>query len=314
MLPAVLERDEELAMLVNVTAPALLQRMRDSIEGPMMIFKGPEIAHLYPESARLFGDLDVLVPDASAAQRALRTAGFVQIPDPEGIFVGLHHLTPLRDPTVPLLAIEIHSAPKWPYDLRPPSVAELFAAAVPSATGVPGVVAPSAEHHALLLAAHGWEHEPLRTVRDLLDVAVAKDALDPDELRRVSREWQIGEIWEINRATADAMFKGGPRPRAMRIWARHLDDVRERTVLENHLERWLSGLWGLPLVPGLVYSGQRIGRDLRPSFDETWPAKLRRTVRAVVHALSPRSQHDKLLGPAAEKGQRRNVPGQKTDA
>ena len=125
-------------MLFTVTAPALLARLRDVLDGPMMIFKGPEIAALYPDSARLFGDLDVLVPDAAAAQRALLAAGFEEVPDPDGIYVDLHHLIPLRDPMVPLLAIEIHSAPKWPYGLKPPSAAELLENAVPSGPRRPG--------------------------------------------------------------------------------------------------------------------------------------------------------------------------------
>jgi len=312
-LPAVLARDERRAMLSTVTAPALLRRLRDCVEGPMMIFKGPEIAARYPDGARIFGDLDVLVLDAPAAQRDLRAAGFSEIPDPEGIYVDLHHLTPLRDPSIPLLAVEVHSAPKWPYDLKPPSASELFEAAVPSICGVPGVLAPSPEHHALLLAAHGWEHEPLRFVRDVLDVAIAKEEVDAVELSRLARDWQIAEIWEINRAAADALFKDGRRPRAMRIWARHLIDTRERTVLENHLERWFSGLWGLPLQAALRQSGRRIARDLRPAFDETWPAKLRRTFQALLHAFSPRSKYDELLGPAAEKGQRRNASRRELD-
>lgn len=309
-----LEHEEQLATLANVLAPVLIRRIRASLDGPMMIFKGPEIAAEYPGSARLFSDVDVLVPDARAAQSALRAAGFVEVPDPDGLYVGIHHLIPVWHPSVPLLAVEIHSEPKWPYLLRPPATAELFEAAVPSRCGVADVLAPAHEHHALLLAAHGWEHEPLRHVRDVLDVAVAKEGLDANEIARLSCNWRVKEIWEINCATADALFRGAPRPRAMRIWARHLAAARERTVLENHLERWLSASSGLPLRAGLGHALRRMASDLQPAFDETWPDKLRRTAQAFGHAFYPRSEHNRILGPAAEKGERRNVPQKEGDA
>src|SRR6185312_8233036 len=125
--------------------------------------------------------------------RELIAAGFVEVPDTEGLFVDIHHLIPLVHPTIPLLAIELHSRPKWPYAWRPPEVEELLGSAVPSLTGLAGVLAPSPHHHALLLAAHGWEHEPLRRIGDLLDVAVAVHGLDPSEVDEIAQAWRIEE-------------------------------------------------------------------------------------------------------------------------
>ena len=48
--------------------------------------KGPEVAAHYPvPSDRPFGDLDLLVEDPEAAQRALIAAGFVEFGEPDGI-------------------------------------------------------------------------------------------------------------------------------------------------------------------------------------------------------------------------------------
>ena len=51
--------------------------------------------------------------------------------------------------------------------------AELLELTQPSATGVPGLLAPVPAAHAVLLAAHSWAHAPLRRLLDLIDVTVA---------------------------------------------------------------------------------------------------------------------------------------------
>ncbi len=113
-------------------------------------------------------------------------AGFVEEDDPEGIWVGIHHLPRLGWPGT-TLAVEIHSEPKWPDGLRPPHNEELFEAAVPSEVGVADVLAPLPAHHALLLAAHAWAHQPLGRARDLVDVGALRAEADGAELERLAR-------------------------------------------------------------------------------------------------------------------------------
>ena len=102
-----------------MTAPALLTRVRAACDGPIVLLKGPEVAERYPQRARGYGDLDLLVPDGAHVQRALVQDGFREVPDPER-FVGVYHLPPLILNGAPL-ALEIHEAPNWPegLDLAP---------------------------------------------------------------------------------------------------------------------------------------------------------------------------------------------------
>lgn len=307
-VPDAIRYEAQVAALANVLASRLLAKVRAAVDGPLLVFKGPEIAARYPGSARSFADVDVVVDDARRAQLMLRAAGFVQVPDSGGIYVGIHHLPPLCHPAVPLLAVEVHREPKWPRGRPPPTVAELFEAAVPSVCGVDGVAAPAPEHHALLLAAHGWEHEPLRRVRDVLDVALAKDGLNDAEIRLLARRWQIQGIWDVTCATADALFLGFRRSWPMRTWARHLADAGEQTVLEHHLQRWLSPNVGTPPARAVARTMRNVAADLRPAFDDTWPQKLDRTGRALLHAFASRAAHEQSLGAEAAKGQHRNAP------
>lgn len=62
-----------------------------------------------------------------------------------------------------------------------------------------------------------------------------------------------------NLAVMDAVL-GGKRPSlAMKFWARHLIDVRERVVLEEHISRLAAPVWSLPAgdIPGAVASALR---------------------------------------------------------
>src|SRR5256885_1116802 len=93
-------------------APSPLEPIRSVCGGPLVLVKGPEVARLYPGSARTFGDVDLFAVDAQAAQRALLAAGFVEVDDPEP-FLDHHHLRPLKAPTVGL-RVEVHTAPLWP--------------------------------------------------------------------------------------------------------------------------------------------------------------------------------------------------------
>ena len=81
----------------------------------------------------------------------------------------------------------------------------------------------------------------------------------------------------------------------MRIWARNLEKARERTVLENHLARWLSNFWALPAPEAVRSLGETFAREIRPAPGETWSTKLSRSAKAVRNAALRRSEHDKSL-------------------
>jgi hypothetical protein len=305
-VPDDLQLEERAAAAAMLAVEPLLTRVRAACDGPLLLMKGPEIAVRYPNGARAFGDVDLLALDARSVHRQLRAAGFVEVGDPR-LFHGIHHLRPLSCPRLPLV-VEIHSKPKWLDRLPPPPVAEIFDTAVPARVGVDGVLAASPERHALLVAAHAWAHEPLCRLRDLVDVAAVAADADPGDIDRLADELGAGRLWRTTCAAVDAVLLGGRVPLAVRLWARHLSAARERTVLEAHVQELVSGYWALP--PGVAFAQTRraVARDLLPAPEETWTAKLSRTIRAWRNAVEPISKHDSVLGDAARRGQWRNPP------
>jgi hypothetical protein len=293
-VPSELVEEERLAAVVVLTTPILLERARAAYDGTVLLMKGPEVAARYPDPAlRPFKDLDLLVDDAEAAQSAFLAAGFQAVGDP-ALYEDIHHLRPLAFPGLPL-TIELHSRPKWIEGLTPPAPRELFAVATKHPTGVEGVLVLPATHHALVLAAHSWGHEPLRRLRDLVDVAAVAQGLDRNMLRRLAAAWEMERAWTTTVGAADALFLGGSTPWAVRVWARNLEKARERTVFENHLARWLSNFWALPAPDAVRSIGSTFGREIRPAPGESWSAKLSRSAQAVRNAALRRSEHDKSL-------------------
>jgi hypothetical protein len=297
-------RERTLAHMAMLVSGGVLERIRAAASGPLLLLKGPELALRYPNNARRFGDLDVLAADAGEAQRALLAAGFVEDVDPDGIWVGIHHLNPVRLPSLPV-KIEIHSEPKWVPDLPAPDNAELFEAAVPTTLGVEGVGTPAPPHHALLVAAHAWGHEPLRRARDLLDAGVFAAEADPCELRTLARAWDLDRLWATTEAAFEALVSGR-RTWPLRLWAGHIPELRSQTVLEDHVCRVLSDFWGYPIRIASARAAHAVLDEFRPAFDETWSEKGRRSVLAVRRGLQPAGRHQRLLGDSAARGQRRN--------
>jgi hypothetical protein len=304
-VPPELIEEERRAAVIVLTAPVLLERVRAAYDGKMLVMKGPEVAARYPDPAlRPYKDLDLLVEDAQAAQRALIAAGFQAVGNP-ALYEGIHHLRPLALPRFPL-AIELHSSPKWIEGLTPPAPAELFALATDRRTDVDGLLVLPAAQHALLLAAHSWGHEPLRRLRDLVDVAAMAEGVDRHFLCELAAAWRMERAWSTTVDAADALFLGGSPPFAVRLWARNLEKVRERTVLENHVARWLSNFWALPARDAARALGSIFASEIRPASGESWGAKLSRSARAVRNALVRRSEHDTEWRQAAERlGKRR---------
>lgn len=305
-LPEPFRRQQRRARLAGVTAPGVLARVREACDGPLLVLKGPEVAARYPGQARAFGDVDLLVPDAPAVQRGLLASGFVEVTDPDGRWVGIQHLNPLALPGTPLV-VEVHSTPKWPDGLRPPPVDELLERAIPSASGVPGVYAPAPADQAVLLAAHAWAHQPLGKARDLVDVGAFRVDSRPDDLTRLAHEWGVAPLWRTTAAAIDA-FLDGRTTWPLRLWATHVVELRDQTVLETHLERICSPFWGLPAGRASRQSAAALAAEFRPAFDEGWAEKLRRTAVALRRPFVSVKAHRHMLGDSARRGRGRNTP------
>jgi hypothetical protein len=290
-----LAEDVSNAATAELAVPALLSRVRASWDGPLVLVKGPEVALDYPgPRLRRCRDLDLLTDDPRAAQTALLAAGFVEVGEP-GLYVDIHHLRPLWWPGLPLV-IELHSEPKWPARLSAPWTRELLAAAVPGRLGVPGVDALPPAHHALLLAAHSWAHEPLGSLGHLVDVLATARRTDPGEVDALARSWGCERLWRTTYAAARTAVGGDGRSTAAAVWARHLGALRERTVLEAHVQGWLAPAWALPPrhVPAAVL--RAILDEARREGEEPWRAKLSRARTALSNAGTAQSEHDLAVG------------------
>lgn len=291
---AELADDERRAAVTDVTAQALLERARSAYDGTLVVLKGPELARRYASpTLRPYDDVDLLVDDGDAAERALLAAGFEAVGNPEA-YREIHHRRPLAWPGLPL-SIELHTRPKWVDGLTPPPAGELLARAVPTDVGADGLLALPPAEHALVVAAHAWAHEPLRKALDLVDASLLAREADAAELEDLARRWGIERVWHTTAAAADALLGDGAQPAALRIWARHLRPLRERSVLESHLERWLSGFWSLPPGKAVAALAAAVAGDLMPAPDESWREKGARARTALRHAAMPRSAHDRAL-------------------
>jgi hypothetical protein len=292
-IPAELVACERAAAVSALAAGPLLERVRQATDGPLVLIKGLDVARYYPDpTERDFSDLDVLTPDAPAVQRKLVAAGFEEVGEP-ALYEGIHHLRPLHWPGLPLV-VEVHSSPKWIEGVKPPASAELIAAAQSQPSRADGLLVLPAAHHALVLAAHGWAHEPLARLRDLLDIALVARAANYEDVDRLAAAWGLRRMWRATSCAIEAVVGDGPRPLSVALWGRHLEEARERTVLESHLERTCGDLWGLPRnhLPSVVTA---LGADLLPRGGEGWAAKAARTRAAVTNAFVPKSQHDRML-------------------
>jgi hypothetical protein len=290
-----LQYEERAAALNMPLAAQLIQRLRERCEGPLVLLKGPEVARFYPANSRRFSDIDLLTPDAKAVFRSLIDAGFVESPDEEEAptAAGHHHLPALVWPTIPL-SVELHTRFNWPEYAAQPSVDEIVEASAPWSLGVEGILAPAAAHHSLILVAHAWQHEPLQTLRDLIDVAAVSGQIDESELDRLAADWGIGRIWQTTRRAIEGLFYGGPQTVPLRLWAQHLESVRSRTVVENHLRRWLSAFWEVPPGTALARAARAVRDDIRPLPGERRRDKLARVITAAHDMRAPvtRRQND----------------------
>jgi Uncharacterised nucleotidyltransferase len=294
-VPADFVSDERAAAVRAMLARRILGKVRSAYGGGLMLLKGPEVAAHYPvPSDRAYRDLDLLVEDPAAAHRALLGAGFVQVADPALFGSYHHHLTPLMWPGAPLV-VEVHRRPSRPEWLEPVPGESMFRVAVPSATGLTGLLAPDPAAHAVLVVAHAWKHDPLGNLGQLLDAAALLASADHRRADAFARAWGWERMWQTTLAVMDAVIGEKRRGLASRLWARHLLDVRERMVLENHISRLAAPVWSLPAsgVPQAVADALRDTAAREP--DENWMTKLRRSRLAIAHAFTYRSEHEQSL-------------------
>ena len=284
----------------SLAVPLLLRHVRNSCDGPIVLLKGPETAACYPEPlSRSFNDVDVLVPDAVGVQRALIAAGFRPVGE-ERTFLDSHQMPPLYHPGFPLL-VEVHRRPHWIDGIPPPPVEGLFEAAVESVVPVAGISALPRVHNAILHAVHAWAHEPLGGLRHLIDVAATRQGTTDAEADTLATAWGIDRLWRTTTAVVDGLFFGGQRSWPLRVWARHLGSIRERTVLESHVSRWFAPftLFSPGRAAGLAL--RAIGTDLSPIADENWGTKVWRARKAIGNAFVRRSgHHAQLVRPATQ--------------
>jgi hypothetical protein len=293
-VPSRLLAQERVVAANLLVAPAVLRRIRSAYDGDILLLKGPEVAIAYPDAAlRPYGDLDLLVSDAHAAQRALTAAGFEPVGNEAG-YVTKHHLQPLRLPTLPL-AVELHHRPHWPEGLKPPSTAELLEAGIPTRSGVPGILGLPPAQHALVLAANAWADAPLGNLRQLLDIALVAAAASAEDKTRLAARWGLSNIWAATVGALQALFGSARTPATLKLWARHLPSVRERTVLEARLTSWLSPLWGLAGLHGLGAGAAALAADLRPRPGQPWREKRLRVRLALAYASRSTTEHDARL-------------------
>jgi hypothetical protein len=129
----------------------------------------------------------------------------------------------------------------------------------------------------------------------MIDVAVVAGSADRAEVANLARAWGVEKLWDTTIAVVDALFANRSTPWALRLWAQNLPRVRERTVLESHLERWLSDFWATSPLAASGGLPRTFLNEILPEGDEGWGQKLARTALALANATRSRSRHDRAI-------------------
>ncbi len=289
-VPPDLRADEQRAAVAALAVPLVLARIRSALDGPVVLIKGPEIAARYPTpTLRPLGDIDLLVPDPAVAHKSLLAAGFEVDWGNESNLP--HHLPPLRWPGSPL-PVEVHGTLRAPTWVNVPTHDDLTTAAVPTLAHAPGILTLAPLDHAMVVAAHGWGHGPFSRLLDLVDIAVLTAGSDRTRLAARADVWGMRHLWSATIAVVDALLlAGSPPPPLPRFLSRHLHTVREQTVFEHHLARWLSSLYAPTPRAAVQAMRDAAALDLLPGPGDTWGRKRARIGRALRRALVPLSDH-----------------------
>ena len=198
------------------------------------------------------------------------------------------------------MRVEVHAALHWPDGLAAPPVAELLEASAPSALGVEGIAAPAPAHHAVLLAAHAWTDRPLGRLGRVVDVEALSLEVRAAELDALARAWGCARLWRPRAGRPRRPARRAAQRSRSGVWARHLPEVRSRTVLGVHLERWLAPASAFPARQVVARAAVAVAHDMRPHPGEGWGRRATRVRRAVAHADRPESEHLAALGPRSE--------------
>jgi hypothetical protein len=290
---------------IQMASTEVLRRVRALAAGPVLLFKGAEIAARYPDPLwRSFKDIDLIASDPAAVQQALLAAGFNAVGVSNNHYEDLHHLQPLALPVLSI-RVEVHQRPPWPEWFAEPSVSDLIERAVLSKTQVDGLLTLDPADHALIVAAHAWQRVPLGRARDLVDIWLLAEEAGRDQVAARAEELQIARLWRTTIGVADALFSL-EADRRLPIWARSLSTARDVTVLGHHVQRWVSPFWTMPPGQALRAGLVSLARVVLPAGGgESWRAKVVRSRRAIRNALRPKLHHDREIGDEARRPPRR---------
>jgi hypothetical protein len=241
-----LKAERVAAAVAVVQAGELVERLARALHEPFLVFKGPEVGAHYPDpTLRVLNDVDVLVTDADRAHMALLASGWREATGP-GVLTSyddIHQTHPLHAPEL-TLPLELHRRPNWPTWGRPPLFEELLGTAHSSATGVDCALAPSTEHHALLVLAHSWTYQPFERLSQLVDFALLAEASDIGVLRETARRWQLERLLDVAMRTVDSVLLGRQTdPLVVRWYASHLRTLGRFSPARKQLNRYAASFF-----------------------------------------------------------------------
>jgi hypothetical protein len=265
-VPYALEVERAAAAAFLIEANHLVARLASSHNGPFLVFKGPEVSALYPDPAlRVLKDVDVLVRDADRVHDQLVGAGWQEMTGPGVLrwYDDIHQTHPLVVPGL-TLPLELHRRPNWPRWGTPPPIDELFEAAQASVVRVEGALSPSTEHHALLVLAHAWWHQPWERFSQLIDFALLLEQSDAAVLRSTARRWQLEQLLDVAARTVDSILLGRGRvPPVVRWCAPHLRDLGRVSPLRQQVDRYAASLFVTRPTEAARAAVEGVGRRVR---------------------------------------------------
>jgi hypothetical protein len=261
-----LEAERVAATARLIEADRLVDRLASSLQSPFLVFKGHEVGALYPDpTVRVLRDIDVLVRDADRVHDELLGAEW-QEQTGAGVlrwYDDIHQTHPLVLPGMSI-ALELHRRPNWPTWGVPPTLDELFEAAQRSVVDVDGALAPSTEHHALLVLAHSWCHQPFERFSQLIDFALLLDLSDAAVLRTTARRWQLEKLLDVATRTVDSVLLGRAEdPMVIRWCAPHLRDLGRVSPTRQQVHRYAASLFVARPVGAARGAIEGIGRRIR---------------------------------------------------
>jgi hypothetical protein len=261
-----LEVERAAAAALLIEANHLVVRLASAHESPFLVFKGPEMSARYPDpTVRMLKDVDVLVRDADRVHDQLVCAGWQEMTGPAVLrwYDDIHQTHPLVVPGM-TLPLELHRRPNWPSWGSAPPIDELFEAAQPSVVGVDGALAPSTEHHALLVLAHSWWHQPFEQLSQLVDFALLLEQSDAAVLRSTARRWQLGELLDVAVRTVDSILLGrGQAPLVVRWCAPHLRCLGQVSPLRQQVNRYAASFFVARPTEAARAAVEGVGRRVR---------------------------------------------------